>query len=416
MSLKTLTSILKSGNIALGQKLHNLLTEDCSILEYTDDAVLFRKNNFLVLAKFKHDLTESKMTSDAILDNEVIYVSAKDTEKELREHLFKLIDDLVEEDYVSAEDGLKTFCETYYQYQILKQRFPETFTENLVKKSPGFKLRKLGNSQISEFKSDIFSLITLKDSEDLEIADYASIIENAGAVLFLGKEKVIPIVEDALLGNSKLAELVVAKLYETATTLTEANEELKNAMNDNYSLEAGKYSDEDTENEDYNAPDDIVNDFPEEEENSEKKDFEEFDPSSLSDEEVKELHKDILTSILQGMSEFVSREANNPDNARVSADLDDRLKGDLEVLNKADLADDELSDVEARWNPVISYFLDSDLYTPEQDLGAEEVELKNEDEGEQPESIEEPEEMPAEEPASLPTGQENEERQGLPVQ
>ena len=414
MSLKTLTSILKSGNIALGQKLHNLLTEDCSILEYTDDAVLFRKNNFLVLAKFKHNLAESKMTSDSILDNEVIYISAKTTEKELKEHLMKLIDDLIEDDYVSAEDGLTTFCESYYQYQVLKQRFPETFTENLVKSAPGFKLRKLGNSQISEFKSDVFSLIAMKDSEELDISDYASIIENTGAVLFLGKEKVVSIVEDALLGNTILAVTVVKNLYETAKTLVEANDEIKDAMNNNYSLEDGKYPDEDTEDEDYNAPEAVENDFPEEE--VDKKDFQEFDPSTLSDEEVKELHKDILLSILQGMSEFVSREANNPENAKVSADLDDRLKGDLEVLNKPDLADDELSDVEARWNPVISYFLDSDLYTPEQDLGAEEVEIKSEDGGEAPESIEEPEEEAMPEQQSLPTQEENEERKGPELQ
>ena len=85
MSLKTLTSILKSGNKALEEKLHNLLTEDCSILEYTDDSVLFQKNNYLVLAKFKHNLAESKMTAEDILDNEVIYVSAKQTDKELKE-------------------------------------------------------------------------------------------------------------------------------------------------------------------------------------------------------------------------------------------------------------------------------------------------------------------------------------------
>lgn len=416
MSLKTLTSILKSGNIALGNKLHNLLTEDCSILEYTDDAVLFRKNNFLVLAKFKHNLAESKMTSDSILDNEVIYVSAKGTEKELKEHLMKLIDDLVEEDYVSAEDGLNVFCEEYYQYQVLKQRFPETFTENLVKQAPGFKLRKLGNSQISEFKSDVFSLVTLKETDELDVTDYASIIENVGAVLFLGKVKVLPIVEDALLGNKVLAESIVDNLYETAKTLVEANDEIKDAMNSNYNLEDGKYPDEDTEDEDYNAPEETQSEFPEDA-SSDKKSFEQFDPTSLSDEEVKELHKEILLSILQGMSEFVSREANNPDNAKVSADLDDRLKGDLEVLGKEDLADDELSDVEARWNPVISFFLDSDLYTPDQDLGAEEVELKSEDGGESPESVEEPEseEMPAEE-QSLPTQQENEERKGPQLQ
>ena len=58
MNLKTLTNILKSGNVALGQKLNNLLTEDCNILEYTDDAVLFQKNNYLVF-KIK-DMTSKR--------------------------------------------------------------------------------------------------------------------------------------------------------------------------------------------------------------------------------------------------------------------------------------------------------------------------------------------------------------------
>ena len=418
MSLKTLTSILKSGNKALEEKLHNLLTEDCSILEYTDDSVLFQKNNYLVLAKFKHNLAESKMTAEDILDNEVIYVSAKQTDKELKEQIIKLIDNLVEEDYVSAEDDLNKFCEEFYQYQLLKRRFPETFTENLIKKAPGFKLRKSGNSLINEFKSDVFSLVTLSEAEDLELADYTSLIESCGPVLFLGKDKVVSIIEDALLGNKERSESITEKLFETAKTLNEINEELKQAMDNDYDLDDGKFSSEDPDSvseEDYNAPEDLETEFSEDEG---KKDFEEFTPENLSDEEVKQLHKDILTSILDGMSAFVSREANNSENLNVSADLDDRLKTDLDILNKPDLGDDELSDIEARWNPIISTFLDSDLYTPEQDLGAEEVELKADDGGENPESIEEPEEAPEEpevpgvEPQTLPGYEESQEKQG----
>jgi hypothetical protein len=418
MSLKTLTSILKSGNRALEEKLHNLLTEDCSILEYTDDSVLFQKNNYLVLAKFKHNLSESKMTAEDILDNEVIYVSAKQTDKELKEQVIKLIDNLVEEDYVSAEDDLNKFCEEFYQYQLLKRRFPETFTENLIKKAPGFKLRKSGNSLINEFKSDIFSLVTLSEAEDLDLSDYTSIIESCGPVLFLGKDKVVSIIEDALLGNKERSESITEKLFETAKTLNEVNEDIKQAMDNDYSLDDGKFPSEDSDSvsdEDYNSPEDIETDFPDDEG---KKDFEEFSPENLSDEEVKQLHKDILTSILDGMSSFVSREANNSENLNISADLDDRLKTDLDILNKPDLADDELSDIEARWNPIISTFLDSDLYTPEQDLGAEEVELKADDGGENPESVEEPENTPEDqgvpgvEPQTLPGYEETQEKQG----
>ena len=98
MNLKTLTNILKSGNLALGQKLSNLLTEDCAILEYTDDAVLFQKNNYLVLAKFNHNLNEAQMNAESFLDNECIYVSAKQTEKTLQENLIQLVDNIVEGD------------------------------------------------------------------------------------------------------------------------------------------------------------------------------------------------------------------------------------------------------------------------------------------------------------------------------
>lgn len=417
MSLKTLTSILKSGNKALEEKLRNLLTEDCSILEYTDDSVLFRKNNYLVIAKFKHNLAESKMSAEDMLDNEVIYVSAKQTDKELKEQVIRLIDNLVEEDYVSAEEDLNKFCEEFYQYNLLKRRFPETFVENLIKKAPGFRLRKSGNSLINEFKSDVFSLVTLSEAEDLDISDYTSLIDSCGPVLFLGKNKVSSIIEDALLGNKERSDNITEKLFETAKTLLEVNDDIKRAMDSDYDLEGGKFPSEDSDSvaeEDYDAPEELDTEFPEDEG---KKDFEEFSPENLSDEEVKQLHKDILTSILDGMSAFVSREANNSENLNVSADLDDRLKTDLDILNKPDLADDELSDIEARWNPIISTFLDSDLYTPEQDLGAEEVELKADDGGENPESIEEPEEsetpeVPGVEPQTLPGYEESQEKQG----
>ena len=419
MNLKTLTNILKSGNVALGQKLNNLLTEDCNILEYTDDAVLFQKNNYLVLAKFKHELEEQKMTSDAVLDNEVIYVSARKTEKNLKEALIKLVDNIVEGDYVTAEEDLEAFCEEFFQFQVLKTRFPETFTENLVKKSSGYKLRKSGYNHIADFKSELFSLAALHEGVELSVADYASVIEESGSVLFLGKNKVLAIVEDAVLGNKNMALTITEKLFETAKTLVEANEEIRGATDHGYKIDDGKFDNEDEEDiaqEDYEAPEETENEFPEEEEEG-KQDFEEFDPSKLSDEEIKELHKTVLTSVLSGMEEFVGREANNPDNALVSADLDDKLKNDLTALNTPDISDEELSQIEARWHPVLSFFLDSDLYTPDQDLGAEEIELKDDEEGEEPETAEEPEEEgeeggmePNAEKQTIPSYEENQER------
>lgn len=402
MNLINLTSILKSGNVALGQKLQNLLTEDCHILEYTDDAVLFQKDNYLVLAKFKHNLSEAAMTSDAIIDNEVISISLKDTTKELKEHLVSLVDNLVEDNYVSAEDNVRTFCEQYFQFHVLKSKFPNLFTENLVKKAPGFKLRKKGHENVQNFKSELFSILSLKEGKEVEIADYTSMLENYGSVLFLGKSVVKNIVEDAVFGNKELAENITDKLYLIATTLSENNDELAelgHEVSRGYDLEGGKFGDEDTDevaSEDLSAPEDTIEtDFPEEEEGPAE--FSEFDPSSLSDEEIETLHKTVLKSVLTSMVDFVSREANNPKNSEMAADMDDSIKSDIEALDDPELSAETLSHIEAKWQPVISFFLDSDLYTPDQDLGEEEIEVSAaEDEGEPVEAEEPPIEEPTE--------------------
>ena len=420
MSLKTLTGILKSGNSALLQKLRNLLTEDCNILEYTDDAVLFQKNNYLVIAKFNHNLAESKLDSDSILDNEVINISAKETQKELKENLLRLIDNLVEDNYVDAEDDLKTFCEQFYQYQVLKTRFPQTFVENLTKKAPGFKLRKRGSAHLAEFKSDVFALAAMGSENTIDVADYASLIENCGSILFLGKTKIFSLVEEAVLGNTDLATTITDRLFETAKELHEINEELNAGMNHGYKLDDGKFDNEEEEDvasEDYASSDDVENEFPEEDE--ENKEFEEFDPTKLSDEEYEDLHKTVLLSVLTGMAGWVSREANNSENIHVSPDLDDKLKSDIEELENPELAADTLSDIEARWNPLLSHFIQSDLYTPEQEIGAEEIELKDDEEGEEPETNEdnlgagdeggEMGEVPETPDMSLPTQEEDEE-------
>lgn len=402
MNLKNLTSILKSGNIALGQKLQNLLTEDCHILEYTDDAILFQKDNFLVIAKFKHDLNESKMTSDSIIDNEVISISLKDTTKTLKNNMISIVSDLVEDNYLSAEENLKLFCEQYLQFHIIKSNFPSLFTENLNKQAPGFKLRKKGYASIQGFKSELFGLLSLKEGKEVEIREYTLVLEAFGSVLFLGKEKVKAIVLDAVFGNVKLAESVTDKLFLVATTLSEDNNELANlgnTMNAGYNLEAGKFATEDENDvaaEDLEAPEDTIEDeFPTEEEGP--SDFSDFDPSSLNDEEVRELHKSILKSVLSSMEDFVTREANDPKNSEMAADMDDSLKGDLEALNDMEISDETLSHIEAKWQPIISYFLDSDLYSPDQDLGEEEVEVsaaENEEVGEPIEAEEPPTEVP----------------------
>jgi hypothetical protein len=343
------------------------------------------------------------MTSDSVVDNEVISISAKGTEKTLRESLVSLVDHLVEDNYIGAEDELKSFCEQYFQYYIIKSKFPSMFTENLAKKAPGFKLRKTGFKSIPNFKSDLFALLTLKESKTLEVAEYTSLIENSGSVLFLGKPTVKSIVLDTVLGNESLAEAITDKLFLVASTLNESNVDLQEALDNKYDLERGSFENEDPDevaSEDFTAPEEVESDFPVEEEGPAE--FNEFDPSKLSDEEVKELHKSVLKSILSGMEEFVTREANNPSNSEMAGDMDSTLKGDLDALSDMSLSDETLSQIEARWQPIISYFLDSDLYTPEQELGEEEFEVKSsEDEGEPVEDV-----QPTEEPVGEDLGAE----------
>ena len=385
MKLNNLLSVLRGGNLALGQKLHNLLTEDCVILEYTDDAVLFHKNNHLVLAKFKHNLSESRLSAEDVLDNEVLYVSGTDAEKDLKNSMLSIVDSLVEENYVSAEEELAHFCEQYFQYSLLKRRYPSLFTENLAKKSKGLAVRRAAAKQIPSFRSDIFSLATINESV-MDASEYVSVVETTGLVLALGKKKILPIVLDALLGNQELAEQITTRLYDTVTSLTEANKDLMGLVSSGYDVEGGKFADEDEEdleNEDLEVGEDEDSDLDlddldsENEEGSEVGEFSEFDPSKLSDEEIKTLHVDILKSFLGAMSEFVGREASNPENDAVDPDLDEKLKEDLDKLDELDVTDEELSRIEADWQPVLSFFLDSDLYKSDQDLGDDEVSLEN---------------------------------------
>lgn len=396
MNLKNLTSLLKSGNVALGQKLQNLLTEDCSIVEYTDDAVLFQKDKYLVLAKFNHDLSEAKLTSDSIIDNEVISISGKRTERDLKEAIISIVDNLVEGNLVDSEDQLSAFCEQYFHYHVIKSKFPELFTENLNKRPKGTKLRKKAIAEVTTFKSDVFSALSMKEGQELDVHEITAILESSGSVLLLGKDKVKSLISDAVFGNVTVAEQVTDRLYLVATSLNEANEDLAGALAAGYDLESGKFADEDSaelETEDLTAGDDIDTDFPEDEFDESLEDgpdeFAEFDPSKLSEEDLQELHKTVLVSVLKGIAEFVSREANNPENSEVMGDLDQQLVSDLETLGNEDISAEELSQIEARWHPMIASFLDSDMYTPEQDLGDEEVTVSElEPEGEPIEDVE----------------------------
>lgn len=409
MNLKNLVSVIKSGNNALGQKLNNLLTDDCNILEYTDDAVLFTKNNYLVLANFNHPLTEAKLTSSDVTDNTIIRISSNSTKRELVKTLHNTISSLVEENFVGAEKSLQEFCESYYHFFVLKNRYPDVFTESLNKKSRGFGLRKKAFDSLSQFKSEVFSLVAINESTEVDIADYTSLIEAYGHILFLGKKKLQPVMVDALLGNESLAEQFLTTLFAVATELTEANEELKDAMDSGFDIESGKFDDEDEDDvNNENLEDDNFTgeeDFPEDDEFAEdsSKEATDFDVSKLSDVEVKELHRSVLRGILTGMKDFVSRESNDPDKTDIPADLDEKLTADLDELEKVSMDDDVLSSIEARWQPILSYFLDSDMYQPDQELVGNDVSIEDVvPGGEEEEELPPEENMPPQE--NLPPG------------
>lgn len=374
MKLKTLTNLLKSGNMALGQKLSNLLTEDCVILEYTDDAVLFSKNNRLVLAKFKHNLTESKMTADDVLDNEVIYISGKDTQKTLKEAMESVVDNIADANYVAAEEALREFSETYNQYFVLKTRYPELFTENLVKKSPGYKYRRAAHQDVANFRSEVFSVVALKESATEDFANLSTVLESYGHVLLLGKAKVSEIIKDAVFGNKALAESVTEKLFEMAKELPDSNDILSKASDEGYDFDAGKLpneQDEELASEDLDSTEDIETDFPVEDEGPIE--FKEFDPSKLTDEDVKKLHAEVLKGILTAMSDFVGQKAQDETATEFDPNLLDQLNSDLDALASPELSDEELSRIEARWQSTLDYFLDSDMYKPKQEVETPEV-------------------------------------------
>lgn len=365
MNLKNLVGVLNSGNIALGSKLANLLTDDCIILEYTDKSVLFIKGGKLVNATFKTPLNES-MTSEHILENEVITVSSHELNKTLKGLLSTVVESLVVNNLVTAEEKLTEFCEMFYQFNVLKMKCPDLFMENLVKFNKGFSVRKKATESLDSFKKDLFTAAVVEEAiTNKNLSALASVIEKHGVVLALGKEKIKPVITDALLGNNILAESVTSYLYAIVEELKDTNDDLNALSSSDYDLEGGAYPDEsDIDSEDYSQDestlmDDDVSD------NAGPKEFEPFDPSSLSEEDVRELHKMTLKSILGSLKEFVTDKASDLEDSNIPPDLDETIIADLDSMDDPELSDARLSEIEARWQPMIGYFLDSEYHTPE---------------------------------------------------
>lgn len=368
MHMEQLVNILKGGNYALERKLSNLLAEDVQLVEYTDDSVLFIKNNHLVLATFKHPLTEAMLTSDDIIDNKIIYISRKDVVKNLQEQLHNAIAALSNDDFLTAKELSADFLNEYYQYHILSTSYPFIFTEALAPMSKGFELRKRGFDSINQFKGAIFALSAVNESADsITPVDYVNILESFGPVLALGKAPVTAIVSDALFGNTALAESIVATLYEMAEELPDTNKELQTAFEDGYDLEAGKYPDEDEVSDEDYAQEAEEDEAGEETEDEQAPEFAPFDPSKLTDEETQQLHINTLKSVLQSIYDFVVEKANDATETTIEPDTDTRIKADLDKLESNEVNAEELASIEARWMPVLDYFLSSDIHRTEED-------------------------------------------------
>ena len=376
MKLQTFTDILRGGNLALGTKLSNLLTEDCTILEYTNDSVLFTKGDKLVLANFKNPLTESKMTSSHILGNEVVEISKVELEASMKETLNKVVECVISENLVDGQEYLDEFCQTYYQTALLRNKYPELFVEELKKNSKGAAIRREALTHVPAFKAELFSTSVIsEDVEEVSVSKLISLVEsNLGIVLVLGKDKVKTIVTDALLGNSYLAESITNDLYTIAEEV-ETDSPVGSMRDQNYKLGAGKFSDE--SDEDLKREEEEIPSVPTEKESlsdDEKGEFEPFNPAMFTEEEIKQLHKTTLKSILTSMQDFVMERASESEDEQVDPELVDQIDADLAALDDEELSDDRLSEIEARWNPMISYFLDSSYHTPADELSDQPLE------------------------------------------
>lgn len=393
MKLQTFVDILRGGNLALGSKLSNLLTEDCTILEYTNDSVLFSKGTKLVLAKFKNPLVESKMTSSHIIDNEVIEISKKTMTESMKTTLHKVVECVISENLVDAQEYLDEFCQTFYQMSILKNRYPDVFTEELIKNSTGKAIRMEARQLISSFKAEVFNSTILTENYDDDSAATSILAlaeSNLGKVLVLGKTKVKELITDALLGNSVLAESITEDLY-AASEFVNKSTLLENDGNP-YDMGAGKFSDEDQSDVDSEEDENEIPSVPTEKENisdeDESKEFEPFNPAMFSEDDIKQLHKTTLKSILLSMQEFIHDKATDTTDTQIDPDLADQINADLLAIDDEDLGDDRLSEIEARWNPMISYFLDSSYHTPSDELeGLEDQPIEDQLPPEAPEDV-----------------------------
>jgi hypothetical protein len=371
MKLKTFVDILRGGNLALGSKLSNLLTEDCTILEYTNDSVLFSKGSKLVLAKFKHPLTESRMTSQHVIDNEVIELSKIDLKDSMKETLNQVVAHVISENLVDAQESLNEFCQAFYQVAVIKNRYPDVFIESLKTQSRGASIRKEAKTLIPTFKAELFgAAVVTESSEDETVTKLLAIVESKlGLVLALGKTKVQDIVVDALLGNSVLAEAITSNLYSIAESL-DSDSPVGELRDKKFDLESGKFGDEDAS--DVEDEDTEIPSVPTEKESfgdEDKGEYEPFNPAMFSEEDIKQLHKTTLKSILLAMQEFIHDKAVDTENSEIDPELADQVDADLEALDSGEeLGDDRLSEIEARWNPMISYFLDSSYHTPAEEL------------------------------------------------
>ena len=105
-----------------------------------------------------------------------------------------------------------------------------------------------------------------------------------------------------------------------------------------------------------------------------EKEFKPLTPADLSEEELTQLHKTTLKAILLSMQEFVKDKAADSEDEQVDPELSDQIDADITALDDEDLSADRLSEIEARWDPMISYFLDSSYHTPADELPEQDLE------------------------------------------
>lgn len=363
MNLKSLITLVNSGNVALGSKLASVLSEDCIILEYTNDAVLYVKNNKLFKMNFKSMETLEESSKNA----EEISVSITDLNSELNSKLKAVVEGIAIEDFITAESELKSFCELYYQTSILRAKCPDVFVEGKAKtQSKGFSIRKKATEKVEDFKSKIFKVAVIDESIEEDMTPLVSILESDGIVLALGEKKVQGILTEALLGNSYLAEAVTKSMYSLVERLGDPNDDLDKLDSDGYNLEAGMFPDEkpeDIEAEDFSG--EPTDELPQVGEGEEVPEFKPLDPSSLSEEESRELHRKILSGILSAMKDFVVEKASSLEEVDIDAGLGDKIQADIDSLSDPEVSDARLSEIEASWQEMLDFFLDSDQHTPE---------------------------------------------------